>query len=191
MRDKKDDPPASLQGRPQTWLVERPLRTITVGPSGFNPHPRSGYRPRRPPPLIKNNDGSGASIEPFAGPASADRDTLGGAINHRGEQPARLMFSLTDVNQITHADQDRVSSSTPRATTETRREDLRRADVRPRRKSLVSNKPESSQLFTSRAERMPSHAGGPGFQEPERTVISLILMLLHSSNPQNGHETRE
>ena len=155
----QDDPLLSPGNRPQTWPVELLQSPTKVEQSGFNPHPRRGQGPRRPPPLIQSGDrnehslGSRRKFKPFADrPFTEHKDLGAGADDSSGDRQTRLALASKDANQKLRIGQTREKATPLLKLTE----DLRMTKRQPRSKKLMVDELESPQHPDRQIERMPS-----------------------------------
>lgn len=180
MRGIRNDTLLGSGDRPQTWPAEQPSSTAKIEQSGFNPHPKFGHGPRRPPPLVKTNDksgqnsGAGPTFKPFTDPSLTKQEPLDSALEQIGERSTRLVLAPKDVNHKVENIRIKESISSVLA----RVEDSHQAEPKPRRKKLLADELKDHQNLNRQRARMPSLA-----EEPEP------LLIRKSRVDQNRTET--
>lgn len=158
VRGVQDDAPIDSGSRPQTWPVDEYQRVAEKGPSGFNPHPRRGKGPRRPPPLPESRVQSEqrratrGAFRPFLDSRSNEPDTISAEGEDSKTSRARLVLSSKDVNQKLQCHEAEQSAPPFSILTE----NLPKVESRSRAKNPMEHEIESSWHAATDTERMPS-----------------------------------
>ncbi|KAF2633196.1 hypothetical protein BU25DRAFT_1631 [Macroventuria anomochaeta] len=181
VRGAQDDPPLSPGSRSRTWPVE-PQRVLEQ--SGFNPHPRRGQGPRRPPPLAESEvrseymRGSRQTLKPFVDSSSTKPEVEGAG----GGDSDRPGLASKDVNQKLRTGQSQASVSPLLKLTE----DFRKVAQQPRSKGLTVDELESSHHPDKEAERML-----PLPEEPSPLRVQKKRFGMNSTEPRPRSTTLE
>lgn len=104
-RDMEDQPNLGCSKRSQSWAIAQPRAAANCEPSGFNPNPRRGQDPRRPPPLPgtpkldQQAQGCRRKLTTFVEPPAVCSERPDMDTNDGSALPVRTALASKDANE--------------------------------------------------------------------------------------------